>query len=363
MRNQGSNIRDTGTDRGARTRRRGRRALALAAAGVLGSTLLTACAGADSSTTVNGVTTITIGVGGNIFDLPARLADANGYFTKEGLKVNYVTLTSATGTAALQSGSVQFLTDSPNDILTALGKNIPETAISLVGSGNPLGLVVSTKFAKAHGLTSSSSAAKVAAALAGSTAGASSPNTKAEAGIFLKAYGVDPTKLSWVSLPSPTADKAALASNEIDWFVTSEPIPLEMQYSGDGIVVADPLSVPAWSAAESGYGLVVVASNSYLDQHADVAKKFAAAIQDATGYLSTHLTSSTDSTVLSVAEKTLPNIPASVLQNSLAQVVWPTSGAMSAADWTKTQAFLDSLGTLPSGDKISSKNWTNTYLS
>ena len=330
----------------------------------LGSALTTACASSNSTSAsaAGGTTAITIGVGGNIFDMPARIADANGYFKQQGLDVKYVTLTSATGTAALQSGSVQFLTDSPNDLFTALAKKLPITAISLVGSGNPLGLVVSKKFATAHGLTSSTPVAQVAAALASSTAGFSSANTKAEAGIYLKAYGVDPAKLKWVSLPSPAADKAALTSNQIDWFVTSEPIPLELEYSGDGVVVANPLTVPAWSAAEAGYGLLVVAKNSYLSAHPDVAKKFVAAIQDATAYISTHLTDSTDSTLLTVAQKTLPGIPASVLQASLAQVAWPTSGAMSADDWAKTLAFLDSLGTMPAGTTITAENWTNKYL-
>jgi len=36
-----------------------------------------------------------------------------------------------------------------------------------------------------------------------------------------------------VSLPSPAADKAALNNHEIDWFVTSEPLPLQIADSGD----------------------------------------------------------------------------------------------------------------------------------
>ena len=349
---------DTGT-RTAGTRRPhppGARAVALVTVVGLGSALLAACGGSAAGS--DG--TVTIGVGGNIFDMPIRVADANGYFAKQGLTVKYVTLTAATGASALQSGSVQFLNDSPTDFLSAIGKGIPETAIAADGGGNPLGLIVSTKFAKDHALAADTPAAQVAKALDGSTAGASSANTKAEAGIFLKAYGVDPTKLKWVSLPSPAADKAALKSNQIDWFVTSEPTPLAIQDSGDGVVVADPVKVPAWSAAQAGYGQFVVARNNYLSGHADIAKKVATAVQQATAYMNANL--DTDP-VQTVAQKALPGVPAAVLKASLHQVEWPTSGAMTGTDWDKTLTFINSLGALSAEAKVTSDNWTNKYLS
>uniref|UniRef100_UPI003EBD5D23 ABC transporter substrate-binding protein n=1 Tax=Actinacidiphila sp. bgisy145 TaxID=3413792 RepID=UPI003EBD5D23 len=192
-----------------------------------------------------------------------------------------------------------------------------ETAIAADGGGNPLGLIVSTKFAKAHHLTASTPAAQVAKALDGSTGGSSSANTKGEASVYLKAYGVDPGKVKWVSLPSPAADKAALKSNQIDWFVTSQPTPLAIQATGDGVVVADSTKVTAWSEKEAGYGQIVVARNSYLSQHADIAKKFATAVQQATAYMHDNIDSAT---VQNVASKALPGVPASVVKASLPQV-------------------------------------------
>lgn len=332
------------------------RLLAIAAAAALGASLLTACVGSDPGSG----DTITVGVGSNIFQMPIRVADANGYFAKQGLKVKYVTLTASTGTAALQSGSVQFLSDSPTDFLSAVSKGVPETAISSDGNGNPLGLIVSTKFAKAHGLTAATPAAQVAKALAGSTGGASSTNTKAEAGIFLKAYGVDPGSVKWESLPSPAADKAALTNNLVDWFATSEPVPLQMQQSGDGVVVADATKVPAWSNASIGYGELLVARNSYLSQNAAVAKKFATAVQQATAYMNAHLDSTT---VQQVAQEVLPGVPATVLNSSLSLVDWPTSGAMSTAGWNTSLAFINALDATSKPAKVTSDNWTNKYLS
>jgi NitT/TauT family transport system substrate-binding protein len=339
--------------------RAGARAVAVGSAVALGAVALTACGGDNAGEVSDNTTTVTVGVAGNIFDMPIRLADANGYFSKENLKVKYVTTTAATGTSALQSGSVQFLNDSPTDFLAAVDRRVPETAIAADGGGNPLGLIVSTKFAKAHDLTASSPADQVAKALSGSTGGASSANTKGEAAVFLKAYGVASSKVKWVSLPSPAADKAALKSNKIDWFVTSQPTPLEIQNTGDGVVVADSTKVSAWSEEQAGYGQVVVARNSYLSQHADIAKKFATAVQEATAYMNANLDSAA---VQNVAQKALTGVPASVIKASLPQVGWPKSDTMTAADWTKTVTFINSLGALTTPAQVTADNYTNKYL-
>jgi NitT/TauT family transport system substrate-binding protein len=342
---------------------RNRRVLALASAAVLAPALLTACGGSGTTTTSDGLVQVTVGGGGSIFDTPLQVAEANGYFKKQGLKMKFVTLTAATGPSALQSGSVQFFDSSPTGFVSALAKGLPQIAVSSDGLGNPLGLVVSKKFAAAHDLTAKTPAAQVAKALSGSTGGSSSVNTKAEAGIFLDKYGVDPDKkIKWVSLPSPAADKAAIKSGQIDWFVTSEPIPLQIQDSGDGVVVADPLKVPEWAADEAGYGQLVVTQKSYATAHPDVVKKFATAVQQATAYMDTHLKDDNDKTVLKAAQKSLTGVPDGVVQASLQQVDWPTSGTMDAAGWTRTMAFLKSLGTLPGGAKVTSDNWTNKYL-
>jgi NitT/TauT family transport system substrate-binding protein len=335
---------------------------ALATATALLSTALAGCAssGGGSSTNADGTTTVTIGVGGNIFDVPVNLADSAGYFAKEGIKVKFVTLTSSTGIAALQSGSVQFLTASPLDMASAVSKQVPVEAVSAIGSGNPLGLVVSKKFAAAHDLTSGSAPAQVAAALAGSTAGYSSSNTKAEAGIYLKSYDIDPGKVNWVELPSPASDKTALTTGQIDWFITSEPTPLELQNTGDGLVVANPLTVPQWSAADAGYGLFTVVKKSYASSNAATVEKVVAAIQDATAYMNAH---PGDGTVLKAAATTLPGVPDTVLSGSLQQVVWPADAKMTQADWTKTVAFLNSLGTISGGVDVTTDSWTNQYLS
>lgn len=335
--------------------------LALGVAAICGAALLTGCGnGGSSSVGSDGKTTVSVGVSGNVFDLSIRLADESGYFDKQNIKIKYVTLTASTGTSALQSRSVQFLNSSPTSFLAGLSKGLPELSVATNGGGNPLGIVVSTAFAKKHSLTADTPAAQVAAALADSTAGASSANTKAEAGIFLKAHGVDPAKLKWVSLPSPAADKAALVKGEVDWFITSEPIPLQVQHEGDGVVVADPAKVPEWSFADAGYGQVVVVKKDYAKSDSATVKGFATAVQQAVAYLSAH--PSDDAKVLAASRETLPGVPDDVLSAAVEQVDWPASAEQDDAGWQKTLAFVKGgIGAVPDA-RVTSDNWTNTYL-
>lgn len=334
-------------------RRPGTRARILAAVLLLGGGLLAACGASNA----DGLTTVTVGVGDNIFDTPLRVAQANGYFRAEGLNVEFVTLTASIGAAALESNSVQFLNDSPNDFLTAVARKIPEIAVSMDGAGNPLGLIVSKRFATAHHLTSTTPPATVATALAGSIGGASSATTKGEAGIFLREYGVNPASIHYVTLPSPAADKAALTNNQIDWFVTSEPVPLEVQAAGDGVVVASPDTVPAWSIPRSGYGQVVVVRQSYAAANAALVRRFVQAVQQGSGYARAH-----PADTVNIVKQTLTGIPDPALLASLRLVAWPQDTAMNTADWTTSMAFISQQGALPKGTTLTTTDWTNQYL-
>lgn len=344
---------------------RKRRGRLMASLCLAASVTIAASACGDSTAAGSGgtgaasLTTVTIGVSSNVFDVPLHLADMQGYFKSQGLKVKYITLSASAAAPALQSGSVNFLMISPDGIFNAINKKLPIVPIAQDASGSPLGLVVSSQFAKAHSLTSSSSAAEIAQALAGSRPGASSTNTKAEAGIFLKANGVDPTQLKWVTLPNPAADQAALKSNQIDWFDTSEPLPLQVQAQGDGVVVGGPDNIPQWSQAQSGYGAFVSATKSWASSHSDLAKKFLTAVQQATAYMNAH---PGDSVSLAAAKQVLPSVSDDILKTSLGQVEWPTSARMTDDGWSRTTKFVNSLGTIAGGVHLSPSDWTDQYL-
>jgi len=281
-----------------------------------------------------------------------------GYFKQEGLNVQFVTLTPSTGTPALQSGSVQFLNDSPTDFMVAESKGTSEVAVGVDSIGSPLGLIVSTKFAAAHHLTASTPSGTVAKALTGSIAGASSPTTKAEAGIMLRSYGVSPSQMKWVTLPSIPADEAALKSNEIDWFVTSEPIPLEVQSAGSGVVVLGPSKVPVWANAKTGIGTVLVATKGYTSSNAATVTKFATAVQKGVEYLRSH-----EQQALPAAQRALPGVPRSVLLQSMGLVDWPAALKMTPTEWATSLGWINKQGLISGlGSTLSTSDYTNKYV-
>lgn len=333
-----------------------RRSLVTVAFLALGALLTAACG--SPSAGEGGPIAVTVGAGDNIMDLPMKVAEANGYFRKHGLQVTFVSTNASTGPAALESGSVQFLNSSPTGFLSALAKGVPQVAIAADGLGNPIAIVVSKKFADANKLTADTPAEQVAKALGNSIGGSSSANTKAQASQFLKARGVDPAKVNWVQLPSPAANKAALNSGQIDWFMTGQPTPLSIQHAGEGVVVADPLRVPEWSPERAGYGEFVVARKDYLEKNPETAKKFVAAVQEATAYMNAHVD---DKALLDIVTKAMEGIPAPVLRDSLKQVGWPTSVAMNDAEWKKTQDYVNGLGVLPKVMAVTANDWTNDY--
>src|SRR4051794_9959547 len=60
------------------------RLLGLASAAALTPALLTGCGtGSATTTTSDGLTQITVGGGGSVFDTPLMVADANGYFREQ----------------------------------------------------------------------------------------------------------------------------------------------------------------------------------------------------------------------------------------------------------------------------------------
>ncbi|GAA3547229.1 hypothetical protein GCM10022222_33550 [Amycolatopsis ultiminotia] len=317
------------------------------------SGLLAAC----GSGSADGLTQVSVGVGNTIFDTPLRVAEAKGYFRAAGLDVRFVNLTASLGAPALESDSVQFYHSSPTSFLTAVSRKIPQLAVAMDGAGSPLGLIVSTRFAKAHHLTAETPPAEVAKALQGSVGGASSTTTKGQAGIFLRAYGVSPDTVNYASLPSPAANKAALNNNQIDWFVTSEPTPLAVQADGSGVVVAGPDTVPAWSVRSSGYGQVVVVRRDYATEQPDVVRRFVRAAQQGSAYARAH-----EEEAVGVMKQTFSGVPDPVLLASLRQVDWPETVGMGAAGWDTSMGFVGKTGAIPKDTALPRENWTNQYL-
>jgi NitT/TauT family transport system substrate-binding protein len=315
---------------------------------------------ASNSGAASGMQTVTVATSGdNIFDLPIWEAQASGYYAKQGLNVNFTVLSATTLNTALNSGSVEFLNDNPTTFLEeSVTGNSSQVVVEGLSTGAPLGLVVSTAFARAHGITASTPPATVAKDLIGSTGGASAKSTVGEADMFLRQYGVQPSQVKIATLSTVSADEAALQSNEIDWFCTGEPVPLEAEQQGSGIVVGKPDNVTEWQTSKTGLTEAIVTAKQYASGNPEIVKKFVTATQEATAYLNSH-----PSQAAALAQSKIPGLTTQIARETNALITWLSSGQMTSAQWQNTVAFNEIEGSIPSGTTVSeTADWTNKYL-
>jgi NitT/TauT family transport system substrate-binding protein len=296
----------------------------------------------------------------NVDDLAIWEAQKGGYYAKQGLNVKFPILSTATLDSALDSGSVDFLNENPTTLLQGLatGGSASQIVVEGLATGVPMGLVISTAFAKAHGITATTPPATVAKDLVGSTGGSSAKATLGEAYMFLRQYGVQPSQVKIATLSNTSADQAALQSNEIDWFCTSEPIPFQVQQKGLGIVVGRPDNVAEWQPSKTGLSEALVTTTNFANGNPGIVKKFVTATQQAATYLTSH-----QSQAVSLLQSEIPGLTAQLAQETNSLIDWLPSGQMSNAQWQTTLTFNESEGVVASGTKVTeSVNWTNKYL-
>lgn len=343
-------------------RSKGRRIswLGCALTGALGLSIASCSSGsAAPGTKAPAQQTVNVAASGkNIFDLPIWEGQAGGFYARQGLNVKFTVLSTTTLNPALNSGSMDFLDDNPTTFLEeqATGSS-SQIVVEGLSTGVPMGLVISTAFAKAHGITATTPPATVAKELIGSTGGSSAKSTLGEADMFLRQYGVQPSQVKIATLSSVTADQAALESGEIDWFCTAEPVPFQVQAKGKGLVVATPDNVTQWDPDKTGLSEAIVTTTKFANANPELVKKFVTATQQATAYLSTH-----ESKAVALAQSEIPGLPAQVLQQTNSLITWLASGRMDSKLWQTTVAFSEIEGTIDAGTTVKENvDWTNKY--
>jgi len=212
-----------------------RSALCLTMAMAIGIVGLTAGTAGASVKPRQSVANVSIGTAtASILNLPIYVGQSDSYFSQQGLNVKLVLLSAATQTTALLSGSVNYLTSSSAVFLQARQQDEPVVAVANDALGVPIGFVISSQFAQAHGITPKTSLKAIGKDLVGSIGGASAASTRAQSLLFLQDVGINASQVSIATLSTPAADQAALAKNQINWFVTSEPVPYEVQSLNEG---------------------------------------------------------------------------------------------------------------------------------
>lgn len=158
---------------------------------------------------------------------PPYVADKQGYFAQEGLKMELVSVSGGPeALAALTGGSIDFMQMGSSTLFNAVQKQVPVKALLADEQGMWLYTVFGPKAAKDSGIQADSPADKVAAALKKTRLGITGAGGSQDVWIriFLNAHGVNPdndltiTPVGLQKLPSLDAGK-------IDTFVGSPPEP------------------------------------------------------------------------------------------------------------------------------------------
>jgi ABC-type nitrate/sulfonate/bicarbonate transport system substrate-binding protein len=344
---------------------KGRRRLLAVAAVAATSTALTACGGGGSSSASGdsggGGSTPHVLIGKAVDTIgftTVDVAQGKGYFAKQGVGVKEELLGgSSTAFAALQSGSVQFVTASSSALLKAKVKGVPLEAVASLDYGVSLQLCASNNWIKKHHLSLDQPVNEVMKGLTGATLGVISTTDKVYYKALEQAAGVDPGKFKEISFKTQSAALAALQHGQIDAFLLSPPISYQAQEQKSAQIVATLHSLP--QLANMTYDILVTDSG-YAKDHPDVVKSVATAMAMADATMA-----SDPNSVLDIERKHFPTFSDQVLLQSLKYVTFTRDGKMSEDTWkaAKSQAVSSGVEGVSSVDVSSGAGvWTNDYI-
>lgn len=329
---------------------------------------LTACGGggthsasatASGSGASKGTTQVTIGKAVDTIGFTTvDVAQAKGYFAKEGISAKSELLGgSSTAFAALQSGSVQFVTASSTALLSARAKGVPLEAVASLDYGVSLQLIVSNAWIKAHSLSSSQPLGTVMKGLVGSTLGVVSTTDLTYNHYLMKQAGVDPNQFKVIHLKTQAAALAALQHGQINAFLLSPPNSYLAEAQGDAQIVATLHSVPLLS--KMTYDILVVDSD-YAKSHPDVVKSVATAVA-----MSDQVMAKDPHSVLDIENKHYPSMSDDVLLKSLQYVTFSPDGTMTQDGWqnAKDESLQTGVSSVSSVDVTpGGGTWTNDFI-
>lgn len=338
------------------------RRLALAAASAAVAAAVAACApsvaaSGPGSGSQGGGDGITIGKAVDTIGFTAvDVAKAKGYFGKAGPVNENLLSGSSTAFAALQSGSVDFVTASSAALLKAKAKGLPLEAVASMDHGVSLQLLVSQKWIKAHGMTPGQSPGTVAKKLAGAKLGVLSTTDKTYDQYLAKQGGISPDSFTYINISGQSAALAAIQHGEIDAFLLSPPSTYYAQSQGDAKIMASLNEIP--SLKNMAYDVLVV-DTDWAKSHQSQVAEVAGAIAKADDTMSDD-----PQAVLATEKQHYPTMPASVLLDSLRHVTFAPGGRFTPAMWTAALDEFKQGGDASPGVDVSASGgaWTNSYL-
>lgn len=276
-------------------RARGLRGIAIV--GLVVSSLLTACSSSGSGsapdTGSNGSGTSGTGAPGSgaplsadkirlgIADTPEgalllRVAEAEGYWKDQALTVDIQTVpTGPAQLAGLAGGSLDMAQSGPSTTMVPMQEGKASVVfIAPTFTALPWQLVISKKYADAHGITKDTDPEQVIPKMNGATfAGVSGPTDSISTvqGYIASNYGVT-FKTDY--LGSPAAMFAALSANRADAYidVLGQSFTAEQKYGAVVVTLSDLKKLPY--IADGGTSSFYTVSKKYAQEHPDTLKAF-----------------------------------------------------------------------------------------
>lgn len=286
------------------------------------------------------------------------VAKAKGYFARQGVNVKEELLSgSSTAFAALQSGSVNFVTASSTALLNAKAKGVPLEAVASLDYGVSLQLLASDNWIKSHGLSPNQPLNTVMKKMVGAKLGEISTTDLTYDHYLEKQAGVDPGKFTYIQLDSQSAALAALKHGQIDAFLLSPPSTYFAQSQGGAKIIATLHQVP--ELATMAYDILVVDSD-WAKSHASEVSAVATAVAMADNTMK-----SDPQSVLGVETQHYPKMSSSALLDSLRYVTFTQDGLFTQDMWQKALSEFEGTGNnKASSIDISASGgvWTNQYI-
>jgi NitT/TauT family transport system substrate-binding protein len=245
--------------------------------------VMTACGGSSDSGTgssAGGATKVTVGVIPIVDVAPIYLGIKQGFFKKEDLDLK---LETAQGGAAIVpgvvSGQYQFGFSNTVSLLLANSKQVPIKVVTAGvnandQAGKDFGAVIVKK----------GSAIKSPKDLAGKKVAVNTLNNINTTTVneLVRQDGGDPSKIQYVELGFPDI-VSAVAKGDVDAGQVVEPFLTIAQQQGDAQIGSN------YVAADPGLAVgLYFTSQQYAQQHKDVVKHFAAAMNESLDYAQTH---------------------------------------------------------------------------
>lgn len=283
---------------------------------------------------------------------PNYIAEATGFWKKEGLNVTLRNVRGIGAANAVLAGSVEFSNSSGPTVIRANARGQKLFAIANTLDKPTIEVVLSKKVAREAGLNSHSSLEKKAQALRGRTIAVQSINSVIDGYLryFARKGGLDPQRDITITPMSPPNMVAALKSGSIAGFSMSLPWPLIPVHSGLAVTL---VASPRGDFPELNpfaYNLVITRAG-FCEQNPRVCSAMVSGVQQALRYIQERPKES-----VKILSKTFGRMDSAVLKQAFELIRASSSktGRIGRTSLERAQEFMLATGILKPSEKLTS---------